>query len=108
RAIHKTRNRLMEKRLVDTHDRGHVRRREPRGKIGNGLQSERAVLHVDHTVIEASGFDDPGHASRGKLPESGAKRRASLPYGTAYAILLHVSPPRETARRGRAATDPPH
>src|SRR5262249_36113999 len=76
-----------------------VRGREPRGEIGHGLQTERAVLHVDHAVIEPGGFDDPWHASRSKLLEPGAERGPSLAHGSADAVLLHVSPPVGTARR---------
>src|SRR6185369_16520670 len=83
---------MMDERFVDAHDRGDFRRREPRGEIGYGFKVERAVLHVDHAVVETGGFDDPWHAARGKLLETGAERGPSLAHGPAYAVLFHLSP----------------
>src|SRR5215475_174030 len=69
------------------------RGREPAREIGDGLQIERAMFHVDHAVIEPGQLDDPGHASRGKLLEPGAECGASLTHGSADAVLFHISPP---------------
>ena len=82
---------MMDERLVDAHDRRDVRSREPPGEIGYGFQVERAVLHVDHAVIEAGGFDDVRNASRRKLLEPGSERGPTLAYGSVYAVLFHVS-----------------
>ena len=84
---------VMNERFVDAHDRRDVRGREPPGEIGDRFQIERAVLHVDHAVIEAGGFDDVRNAARRELLQPGSERGASLAHGPAYAVLFHVSPP---------------
>ena len=62
-------------------------------KIRDGFEIERAVLHVDHAVVETGGFDDVRHAARRELFQAGTERGSPLTHCPADAVVFHASSP---------------
>ena len=79
-------------------------RLEPAGEIGDRFEIERAVLQVDHAVVEAGRLDDPRDAARGELLEAGAERRPPFAHGPADAVLFHGF---QQTRQSRGQSDLP-
>ncbi len=77
--------------FVDPHDRRNVGALKPSRKIRDRFQIERAMLVVDHAVIETGGLDDPRHAAGGEFLKPGTKRGPPLAHRSPNAVLFHGS-----------------
>ena len=63
--------------LGEAHDRDDLGRLEPRDQVGDALDAEPAVFHVNHDVVEVGVRDDLGDAARAEFHEDLAERDAT-------------------------------